>query len=110
FFILKNPQEYTADYYLEFYSLLAPVFIVTILLRIPFINKAQKQLRLKQVFFNVLLIGDEKNAAKFFLSFIETKEKRGYRITSFLNTNENKVIELPAIINKYNDLENLKKI
>ena len=71
FFILKNPQENNEDYYLEFFSLLIPFFVTTFLLRIPFIKKAKKQLWDEKVFFNVLLIGSEKNALQFFNSFLK---------------------------------------
>ena len=110
FFILKNPQENNEDYYLEFFSLLGPVFVVTFLFRLPFINNAKKQLRNEKVFFNVLLIGTQKNATQFFNSFLKTKEKKGYQITSFLNTNGKQLSSLPHSIKNYNGLDNLTMI
>ena len=110
FFILKNPQEYNEDYYLEFFSLLGPVFIVTFLFRVPFIKTAKHQLWDEKVFFNVLLIGAEKNAAQFFNSFTKSKDKRGFRITAFLNTNGNHTIKLPDGIKNYAGLDKLTKI
>jgi len=110
FFILKNPQEYNEDYYLEFFSLLGPFFIVTFLFRVPFIKTAKHQLWDEKVFFNVLLIGAEKNAAQFFNSFAKSKDKRGFRIAGFLNTNGNHTIKLPDNIKNYAGLDNLTKI
>jgi exopolysaccharide biosynthesis polyprenyl glycosylphosphotransferase len=107
FFILKNPLEDNHDYYLEFYSLLGPVFITTFFFRLPFINAAKKQLQNGTVYFNTLLIGTEINASQFFQSFTNSKEKKGYRIISFLNINRVNGIKLPAYINKYNDLDTI---
>jgi len=110
FFILKNPQEHNEDYYLEFFSLLGPFFITTFLFRIPFIKTAKKQLQNERVFFNVLLIGAEKNAEQFFNSFIKSKDKRGFRITGFLNTNGSHDVKLPDNIKNYTGFDSLTKI
>ena len=103
FFILKNPHENNFLYYEEFYSLLIPVFLVTLLSRLLLLHIANKQLKQKKVFFNVLLVGSGKNASQFFESFTNTNAATGYSITSFLNTNGNNNIGLPASIKKYND-------
>ncbi|MCW3094035.1 MAG: sugar transferase [Ferruginibacter sp.] len=109
-FILKNPQKNNAYYYLEFYSLLVPVFLITLLLRMLFLQIGQKQLKKKKVFFNVLLIGSGKSAASFYKTFINTKEITGYSINTFLNINGNKIVALPESIKKYNDLDNIDTI
>lgn len=110
FFILKNPQENNENYYLEFYSLLLPVFVVTLLIRLIFLKLSGTQLKKEKVFFKVLLIGSGKNATSFFNSFIKTNENTGYKISSFLNINGNHGLELPEAINKYNDLAKLNEI
>ena len=110
FFILKNPQENNEDYYLEFFSLLIPFFVTTFLLRAPFIKKAKNQLWDEKVFFNVLLIGSEKNALQFFNSFLKAKEKNGYRITGLLGVNGHHPSNLPDNFKTYNGLDNLDKI
>lgn len=110
FFILKNPHENNFLYYEEFYSLLIPVFLVTLLSRLLMLHIANKQLKEKKVFFNVLLVGSGKNASQFFESFTNTNAATGYSITSFLNTNGNNNLSLPASIKKYNDLNNIHQI
>ena len=110
FFLLKNPHENNFLYYEEFYSLLIPVFLVTLLSRLLLLRIANNQLKEKKVFFNVLLVGSGKNASQFFESFTNTNTATGYSITSFLNTNGNNNLGLPASIKKYNDLSNIHHI
>lgn len=110
FFILKNPQQNNLHYYDEFYSLIFPVFFVTLLSRLLFLRVVIRQLKKNKVSFNVLLIGSGKNATQFFTSFINTNIHSGYCITSFLNINGNTNPGLPATIKKYNDLNNLPLI
>jgi len=110
FFILKNPHENNIQYYDEFYSLLIPVFFVTLLSRLLFLRTANDQLKKNKVFFNILLIGSGKNATQFFESFINTNAHNGYSITSFLNINGNKDLKLPDSIKKYYDLNNIDNI
>jgi len=110
FFILKNPQENNVYYYKEFFSLLVPVFVVTLIIRFVLLNIAIKQLVTKKVSFNALLIGTGKTAGKFWRSFDETNKNSGYIITSFLNTNGNNGLQLPADIKRYNSLPGLKSI
>jgi exopolysaccharide biosynthesis polyprenyl glycosylphosphotransferase len=110
FFILKNPQSNNSRYYEEFFSLLVPVFIVTLFIRFTLLNIAGKQLQKRKVFFNVLLIGSGKTAGAFFESFIKTNRSSGFYISSFLNTNGNNGLKLPDTVNKYNELEKLRDI
>lgn len=110
FFILKNPHEKSSYYYEEFYSLLIPVFFVTVFLRLLFLKIGLKQLKNKTVFFNVLLIGSEKSAGQFFKTFINTNQITGYSINSFLNINGNGNDVLPQSIKKYNNLDKIAAI
>lgn len=110
FFILKNPQENNVYYYKEFFSLLVPVFIVTVITRFILLNIALAQLQTKKVSFNALLVGTGKTAGKFYRSFAETNKNTGYSITSFLNTNGNNGLQLPEEIKKYSSLAGLKRI
>ncbi|MES2431465.1 MAG: sugar transferase [Bacteroidota bacterium] len=110
FFILKNPQENNRSYYLEFYSLSIPIFLLTFFLRLIILTKVKQQLKNKTVFFNVLLIGSGKNASQFYRQFINTREKTGFRICSFLNINGNGSITLPETIKKYDGFDNIDTI
>lgn len=110
FFILKNPQENNVYYYKEFFSLLVPVFIVTVITRFILLNIALAQLQTKKVSFNALLVGTGKTAGRFYQSFAETNKNTGYIITSFLNTNGNNGLPLPVEIKRYSCLTELKRI
>ncbi len=110
FFILKNPQSNNARYYNEFFSLLLPVFIVTVATRLFYWKLTQKQLQKGTVRFNVLLIGSGKNASDFFQLFKKNNVDTGYHINSFLNVNGNNGVELPGTISRYNNLVMLDEI
>ena len=107
-FILKNPKNNNFYYYDEFFSLLVPVFLLTFISRLLLLSYKSSQLKRNLVYFNVLLIGSGKNAASFFQSFNSTDS--GYLIKGFLNTNGAENIDLPAAINKYNDLAAIETI
>lgn len=110
FLILKNPRFDNTYYYTEFFYLLAPVFIVTLFIRFALLNIAIKQIETGKVFFNALLIGTGKTASSFFDAFAKLNKSTGYNITSFLNTNGNSGLQLPAAIKKYNSLAGLSSI
>lgn len=110
FFILKNPQDNNNYYYKEFFSLLIPVFLITVTLRLLFLRIALNQLKNKKVFFNVLLIGSGKNASTFYKTFMETKDIPGYSINSFLNVNGGDEVSFPANIRRYNSLADIDTI
>ena len=110
FFILKNPQDNNIYYYKEFFSLLGPVFIITVTLRLLLLGISNRQLKKKQVFFNVLLVGSGKNALKFYDTFNSTKPTNGYSINCFLNITGNDEFFFPAHIKKYKELKNIDRI
>ncbi|MEO6489848.1 MAG: sugar transferase [Ferruginibacter sp.] len=110
FFILKNPHGNSRYYYLEFYSLLFPFLVTSLIVRLIFLGIAKKQLTSKKVFFNALLLGSGKKVEQFYDAFIRSKEQSGYRITVFFNTNGRNGFKLPDSIKKYRDFQNLTKI
>jgi len=110
FFILKNPKTNNEDYYLEFFSLLIPVFICTFTVRMFFLAIAKKQLKKKSVFFNAALVGSGSKSSQFYDSFLQANDDSGYRITTFINTNGNKGNRLPSHIKQYEGLQSLSEI
>jgi len=87
-------------YYKEFISLWVIQTVVTFFIRLLFLNSAKSQLTKGSVFFNTLIIGSSNNAANLYHSIINNKEKTGYRIAGFANTNGNHSSALPdGIIN-----------
>jgi polysaccharide biosynthesis protein PslA len=110
FFILKNPQRNNSRYYIEFFSILVPVFFITLLVRLAFLSLAKRRLSSGKIFFNVLLIGSGKNTADFFNAFTKANKYSGYTISSFLNTNGNGGLALPSAVKKHSNLSKLNEI
>ncbi len=110
FFILKNPQGDNKVYYLEFFSLLVPVFAGTLLVRMLFLHVIKGQLKHKFVSFNALLVSSGSKAAQFYESFSRSNEDTGYKITSFVNLNGKNEALLPGKINNYSGIGLLSSI
>ena len=110
FFILKNPQSNNMIYYLEFFSLLGPVFICTLISRFIFLRIIRRQLRNKKVIFNVLLVGSGNKATEMLENFNKVNAVKGYNINAFINTNGQLAIPVPAGIQLYSGIEQLATI
>ena len=110
FFILKNPHENNHSYYLEFFSLLIPVFTLKAVARTTFLNIVKSQINNNKVYFNTLLIGSPKKAVLFYKDFISSKAISGYRITSFLHTGNQENFTLPESIKTYANFSELNNI
>lgn len=110
FFILKNPKSNNQFYYLEFYSLLIPVFICTLAVRMFFVRAIKKQLANKSIYFNTALVGSGKKAAELYKAFLKAKDDSGYRITTFIDTNGNNDFAFPVKLNQYEGLQHLTSI
>lgn len=110
FFILKNPQGNNKIYYLEFFSLLIPIFVSTLLVRFFLLYIIKKQLKNKTVSFNALLIGTGNKASQLYEAFLKANDDTGYCITSFINTNGQDNAMLPFNIKKYYGFAELSAI
>lgn len=110
FFILKNPKTDNYEYYLEFFALLIPVFLCTIVIRLLFLMIIKNQLKNKQVYFNAALVGSGDKAAEFYDAFLKANDDSGYRITAFINTNGKSTELLPQSITCYEGLDHLSGI
>ncbi len=82
-------------YYKEFISLWLIQTLFTFCIRLFFLKHAKKQLNNGSVFFNTLILGSTRNAGNLYKSIINNKEKTGYRIAGFANTNDNNGVPLP---------------
>ena len=99
FLLYDVTGDYTI-YYKEFLSLWLIQTLATFFIRLVFLNLAKTQLNKGRVFFNTLILGSSSNAVNLYNSIINNKEKTGYRITGFANTNGNHGSALPqGIIN-----------
>ena len=110
FFILKNPQSNNMIYYKEFFSLLIPVFLVTLLCRFIFLKIIRRQLKEKKVRFNVLLMGSGAKAIELLRTFNLLTDKKGYSITALMNTMDASSISLPEGVKYFNNDQDLATI
>jgi polysaccharide biosynthesis protein PslA len=85
-------------YYKEFISLWGIQTFFTFCIRLMILNSAKSQLNKGSVFFNTLIIGSSNNAVSLYHSIINNKEKTGYRIAGFANTNGHTGSSLPGDI------------
>jgi exopolysaccharide biosynthesis polyprenyl glycosylphosphotransferase len=90
-FILKNPHENNKSYYLEFFSILIPVFSLSLLHRFLFLNFAKKQIKNGSVFFPTLLIGRTEDIAPFFHEFTSNTENKTHKITGYVPVQEDSI-------------------
>ncbi len=97
-------------YYKEFLSLLGIQVIVTYTIRLFFLNRVKAQLENGSVFFNTIIIGSSSNALKLYKAIAANREKTGYRITGFVNTNGNNGSQLPATIINFGSTETLNEV
>ena len=97
-------------YYKEFFSLLGLQTFFTYFNRLFFLGKAKAQLKNGKVFFNTLIIGSSNNAATLYHSIINNKEKTGFRITGFTNTNGKENSSFPAALKNFGNITNVASI
>ncbi|MEQ1554931.1 MAG: hypothetical protein ABL929_12165, partial [Ferruginibacter sp.] len=90
FFILKNPRTNNYDYYLDFYVLLFPIIICSVLVRVIFLSITKKQLQNGSVFFKTMLIGSGNNAIQFYKKFKNVNDTSGFVITDYLYVGNDK--------------------
>jgi exopolysaccharide biosynthesis polyprenyl glycosylphosphotransferase len=91
-------------YYKEFLSLLGLQTAATYFTRLLFLITAKRQLKNGSVFFNTLILGSNYNAAALYRSVTGNKEKTGYRITGFANTNGNEGSSLPPGLQNFGNI------
>ena len=110
FFILKNPHENNNSYYLEFISLLIPIFFLTSIARFLFLTYAKNQIKSGSIFYNALIIGSGKKAIEFYRNFKASKAISGYRFVGFLNTSPSEEIILDSNIKNYTEITEIEEI
>lgn len=111
FFLLvfDNSNDYYV-HYKEFFSVWSIQVTVTFFCRLVLLNRAKKQLTKEQVFFNTLLVGAGPAAAKLYQAVTSNKEKTGYRILGFVNTNGNIHTGLINTLKELGNIQNLSAI
>jgi exopolysaccharide biosynthesis polyprenyl glycosylphosphotransferase len=94
FLLYDVTGDYTI-YYKEFLSLWLIQTLITFCIRLLFLNRAKTQLNNGSVFFNTLILGSSSNAVNLCHTINNNKERSGYCITGFANTNGNPGSALP---------------
>ncbi|MGF2414745.1 sugar transferase [Ferruginibacter sp.] len=97
-------------YYKEFLSLISIQVIVTFIIRLFFLTTVKLQLEKGVVFFNTLIIGSGNNALSLYKSITNNKERTGYKITGFVNTNGNHLPDWPVAVTYFGNTENITSI
>jgi len=110
FFILKNPHDNNNSYYLEFFSLLIPIFFLTSIARFLFLTYAKNQIKSGSIFYNALIIGSGKKAIEFYRNFKASKAISGYQFVGFLNTSPSEEIILDSNIKNYTEITEIEEI
>jgi len=110
FFILKNPHDNNNSYYLEFFSLLIPIFFLSSIARFLFLTYAKNQIKSGAIFYNALIIGSSKKAVDFYKNFKSSKAISGYRFVGFLNTSPTENIILDTNIKNHNNILQIEEL
>ncbi len=97
-------------YYKEFFSLLGIQVLITFIFRIFFLIKVKHQLESGRVFFNTLIIGSGSNATSLYSTILINKEKTGYKITGFINTNGNHLTGVPPTVTNFGSTDNITQV
>lgn len=109
-FILYDATRDYNNYYKEFLSLLFTQFVITFTIRLFFLTTVKTQLEKGAVSFNTLIIGSRNNALQLYKAITVNKEKTGYLISGFVNTNGNSGSQLPSAIKNFGSTENIAAI
>ena len=110
FFILKNPQTNNNSYYLEFFALFVPVFLLTTIYRLILLSYTHNQIKSGSVYFNALLIGTENKSQNLYQEYIQSNKNSGMNFVGFISTEIKNNSTLPQSIKKYSGLSHLKEI
>ena len=97
-------------YYKEFFALLLTQTTITFGIRLFFLKKVKTQLSNGSVFFNTLIVGNGNNSTALYHTIITNKEKTGFRVTGFVNTNGNTGSALPPTISNFGKADDIAGI
>jgi len=94
-FLFYKKHQDLSTFYSQFFILFAIQFVLIYLVRYFFLTHIHKQIQTDKVWFNTLIIGDEKRAKSLFHIIDSNIEKTGYRICGYLaeqaNMNQNQM-------------------
>ncbi len=88
YLLFYNSNKNNLLYNDEFVTLFILQFSITYFFRVIILTKAHRQLQKGQVWFNTLIVGSGPNALEVYRSITTNKEKTGFNILGFINTNQ----------------------
>ncbi|MEP6582658.1 MAG: sugar transferase [Ginsengibacter sp.] len=95
--------------YNEFFIFFILQFAVTYCFRLIILSKAHRQLQLEKVWFNTLIIGSGSQALEIYKSILTNKEKTGYKILGFINTQQKQPGKLSEYIPELGEIKSINK-
>jgi polysaccharide biosynthesis protein PslA len=109
-FVLHDATGDNSIYYKEFLALVFVQLFFVYLGRLFILTKVKNQLKNELVYFNTLIIGSTKNAAALYTSIHNNKEKNGYQIVGYINTNGKDVVNKLQNLPSLGSIENLSSL
>ncbi len=109
-FLLDDTSGNYIIFYKEFFALFIFQFCFSSLFRICLLTKAKSQLNKGKVFFNTLLIGNSHQASELYQSLLNSKEKTGYQIVGFVNSNGTENNPFPETVIYSTGINNLAEL
>jgi FlaA1/EpsC-like NDP-sugar epimerase len=107
---LYKKHQNLASFYTQFFILFSLQFFITYFIRYLFLSKAHRQLQREEVWFNTLIIGNQKKAKELFDSINSNNEKTGYRVRGFISSQRNNGNELNQGIEYLGDIHVAKNV
>ncbi|MGN6296605.1 MAG: sugar transferase [Ginsengibacter sp.] len=111
-FLFYKKHQDLSTFYSQFFILFAIQSVFIYLVRYFFLTHIHKQIQTDKVWFNTLIIGDEKKAKSLFHIIDSNIERTGYRICGYLaeqaNMNQNQISFLGYISNAKSIIDQYK--
>ncbi len=109
-FLFYKKQQNLSNFYSQFFILFALQFLVTYFIRYFLLTYVHQQIQGEQIWFNTLIIGDEKKAKELFENINSNIEKTGYRVCGFISTRVHPTENINVGINFLGDISSANKI
>ena len=109
-FIFYKKHQNLSTFYSQFFILFGLQFLIIYLIRYFFLSYAHKQIQEGKIWFNTLIIGDEKKANELYQSINSNIEKTGYHICGFIPEKTGIVQKNDSIIPFIGDISSVKTI
>ena len=109
-FLFYKKHQDLSTFYSQFFILFGFQFLITYLIRYFFLSYAHKQIQREEIWFNTLIIGDEKKSNELFENINSNVEKTGYRICGFVSDKAISISTSGGKISLLGDILSTKKV